>query len=75
MDKQAMDSRLFVTTVRRRVTSAVNIGNSNQTGERDSYRESHDSSSGGFDRSTKQLSFYSFRFDRCTYELTSMAFG
>jgi len=31
MDKRAMDSRLFVTTVRRRVTSAVNGGNSNQT--------------------------------------------
>ena len=31
MDKRAMDSRLFVTTVRRRVTGAVNVGNSNQT--------------------------------------------
>jgi len=31
IDKRAMDSRLFVTTVRRRVTGTVNVGNSNPT--------------------------------------------
>ena len=31
MDKRAMDSRLFDTTVRRKVTGAMNVGNTNWT--------------------------------------------
>jgi len=34
MDKRAMDSRLFVASIRRRVTGVVNIGNSNRTDQK-----------------------------------------